>query len=105
MKIILANPRGFCAGVNMAIESLERALALFGSPIYVYHEIVHNRPIVERFRLRTVVPRQARGAAAVLTVSEHARDDLISSLDLDPARVFTVPNSIAPRPCRIPPAL
>ncbi len=55
MKIILANPRGFCAGVNMAIESLERALALFGSPIYVYHEIVHNRPIVERFRNRGVV--------------------------------------------------
>jgi 4-hydroxy-3-methylbut-2-en-1-yl diphosphate reductase len=55
MKIILANPRGFCAGVNMAIESLERALELFGSPIYVYHEIVHNRPIVERFRGRGVV--------------------------------------------------
>jgi 4-hydroxy-3-methylbut-2-enyl diphosphate reductase len=55
MKIILANPRGFCAGVNMAIESLERALALYGSPIYVYHEIVHNRPIVERFRTRGVV--------------------------------------------------
>jgi 4-hydroxy-3-methylbut-2-enyl diphosphate reductase len=55
MKIILANPRGFCAGVNMAIESLESALALFGSPIYVYHEIVHNRPIVERFRTRGVV--------------------------------------------------
>jgi 4-hydroxy-3-methylbut-2-en-1-yl diphosphate reductase len=55
MKIILANPRGFCAGVNMAIESLEHALDLFGSPIYVYHEIVHNRPIVERFRDRGVV--------------------------------------------------
>src|ERR1043165_7869437 len=55
MKIILANPRGFCAGVNMAIESLEQALGLFGSPICVYHEIVHNRPIVERFRARGVV--------------------------------------------------
>ena len=55
MKIILANPRGFCAGVNMAIESLEKALALFGSPLYVYHEIVHNRPIVERYRGRGVV--------------------------------------------------
>ena len=55
MKIILANPRGFCAGVNMAIESLERALELFGTPIYVYHEIVHNRPVVERFRKRGVV--------------------------------------------------
>jgi len=55
VKIILANPRGFCAGVNMAIESLERALELFGTPIYVYHEIVHNRPVVERFRKRGVV--------------------------------------------------
>jgi 4-hydroxy-3-methylbut-2-enyl diphosphate reductase len=55
MRIILANPRGFCAGVNMAIESLEKALELFGPPIHVYHEIVHNRPIVERFRDRGVV--------------------------------------------------
>jgi 4-hydroxy-3-methylbut-2-enyl diphosphate reductase len=55
VKIILANPRGFCAGVNMAIESLERALDLFGTPLYVYHEIVHNRPVVERFRNRGVV--------------------------------------------------
>src|SRR5215813_14581459 len=55
MKIILANPRGFCAGVNMAIESLERALELYGTPLYVYHEIVHNRPVVERFRQRGVI--------------------------------------------------
>jgi 4-hydroxy-3-methylbut-2-enyl diphosphate reductase len=55
MKIILANPRGFCAGVNMAIESLEKALALFGAPLYVYHEIVHNRPIVEKFTALGVV--------------------------------------------------
>jgi 4-hydroxy-3-methylbut-2-enyl diphosphate reductase len=55
VKIILANPRGFCAGVNMAIESLDRALQLFGTPLYVYHEIVHNRPVVERFRQRGVV--------------------------------------------------
>ena len=55
MKLILANPRGFCAGVNMAIESLETAIAHFGTPIYVFHEIVHNRPIVEKFRARGVV--------------------------------------------------
>jgi 4-hydroxy-3-methylbut-2-enyl diphosphate reductase len=55
MKIILANPRGFCAGVNMAIESLERALELFGTPLYVYHEIVHNWHVVQRFRSRGVV--------------------------------------------------
>ena len=55
MKIILANPRGFCAGVNMAIDSLERALQLFGTPLYVYHEIVHNLHVVERFKKRGVV--------------------------------------------------
>src|SRR6202171_3571242 len=51
----MANPRGFCAGVNMAIESLERALELFGTPLYVYHEIVHNRPVVDRFRKLGVI--------------------------------------------------
>jgi 4-hydroxy-3-methylbut-2-enyl diphosphate reductase len=55
VRIILANPRGFCAGVNMAIESLERALEMFGTPLYVYHEIVHNRSVVERFRKRGVI--------------------------------------------------
>jgi 4-hydroxy-3-methylbut-2-en-1-yl diphosphate reductase len=55
MKVILANPRGFCAGVNMAIEALETALDRFGAPIYVFHEIVHNRPIVEKFTRRGVV--------------------------------------------------
>jgi 4-hydroxy-3-methylbut-2-en-1-yl diphosphate reductase len=55
VHIILANPRGFCAGVNMAIESLEKALELFGTPLFVYHEIVHNRPVVELFRNRGVV--------------------------------------------------
>jgi 4-hydroxy-3-methylbut-2-enyl diphosphate reductase len=55
VRIILANPRGFCAGVNMAIESLERALELFGRPLYVYHEIVHNRPVVDRFHRRGVI--------------------------------------------------
>jgi 4-hydroxy-3-methylbut-2-enyl diphosphate reductase len=55
MKIILANPRGFCAGVNMAIDSLEQALGLFGAPLYVYHEIVHNKYVVERFKEQGVV--------------------------------------------------
>lgn len=55
MHVILANPRGFCAGVNMAIEALEKALEMFGTPLHVYHEIVHNRPIVERFQKRGVV--------------------------------------------------
>lgn len=49
MKLILAAPRGFCAGVNMAIDSLDLALKLYGTPMYVYHEIVHNRYVVNRF--------------------------------------------------------
>ncbi|MGL6096584.1 MAG: 4-hydroxy-3-methylbut-2-enyl diphosphate reductase [Fimbriiglobus sp.] len=55
MKILLANPRGFCAGVNMAVDALETAIAHFGTPMYVYHEIVHNRPLVDRFRHKGVV--------------------------------------------------
>ena len=49
MKILLASPRGFCAGVNMAIESLDLTLREFGAPVYVYHEIVHNKYVVESF--------------------------------------------------------
>ena len=48
MDIVLANPRGFCAGVDRAIEIVERALDLFGAPIYVRHEVVHNRFVVDR---------------------------------------------------------
>jgi 4-hydroxy-3-methylbut-2-enyl diphosphate reductase len=55
MKVILASPRGFCAGVNMAIESLDLAIQAFGTPIYVYHEIVHNKYVVESFREKGAV--------------------------------------------------
>ena len=55
MKILLASPRGFCAGVNMAIETLETAIRLHGTPIYVFHEIVHNRHVVDRFVREGVV--------------------------------------------------
>lgn len=50
MQILLANPRGFCAGVDRAIEIVERAIELFGAPIYVRHEVVHNRYVVEKLR-------------------------------------------------------
>lgn len=55
MKVYLASPRGFCAGVNMAIESLDLTLKKFGPPIYVYHEIVHNKYVVEQFREKGAV--------------------------------------------------
>ncbi len=55
MQLKLANPRGFCAGVDRAIEIVERALTLFGSPIYVRHEVVHNRAVVESLKSRGAV--------------------------------------------------
>lgn len=55
MDIYLANPRGFCAGVHRAIEIVERVLEIFGAPIYVRHEVVHNRFVVEGLRARGAV--------------------------------------------------
>ena len=55
MNILLANPRGFCAGVNMAIDVVDQVLKMRGAPVYVYHEIVHNRHVVDDFRARGVV--------------------------------------------------
>jgi 4-hydroxy-3-methylbut-2-enyl diphosphate reductase len=55
MQVLLANPRGFCAGVDRAIEIVERALELFGAPIYVRHEVVHNRFVVDYLRAKGAV--------------------------------------------------
>ena len=55
MKVYLANPRGFCAGVDRAIEIVERALELYGDPVYVRHEVVHNRFVVEGLRAKGAV--------------------------------------------------
>ena len=55
MQVYLANPRGFCAGVDRAIEIVERALELFGAPIYVRHEVVHNRFVVDDLRNKGAV--------------------------------------------------
>ena len=55
MQVYLANPRGFCAGVDRAIEIVERALEMFGAPIYVRHEVVHNRFVVEDLRAKGAI--------------------------------------------------
>ena len=55
MQIILANPRGFCAGVDRAIHIVERALELYGAPVYVRHEVVHNKYVVDGLRAKGVV--------------------------------------------------
>ena len=65
MDVLLANPRGFCAGVDRAIDIVERALDLFGAPIHVRHEVVHNRFVVETLR--------ARGAVFIEELSEVPR--------------------------------
>ncbi|MBB1313953.1 MULTISPECIES: 4-hydroxy-3-methylbut-2-enyl diphosphate reductase [Aliivibrio] len=69
MKIVLANPRGFCAGVDRAISIVERALELYKAPIYVRHEVVHNRFVVEGLK--------QRGAIFVEELSEVPDDNIV----------------------------
>ena len=54
-KILLANPRGFCAGVDRAIDIVNQALKKFGPPIYVRHEVVHNKTVVEELQSKGVI--------------------------------------------------
>ncbi len=83
MQILLANPRGFCAGVNRAIDIVERALVLYGSPIYVRHEVVHNRYVVSELRDKGAVfvdelDQVPNGATVVFSahgVSRAVRDE------------------------------
>ena len=69
MDIVLANPRGFCAGVDRAIDIVNRALEVFGGPVYVRHEVVHNRHVVDDLR--------ARGAVFVDELSEVPDDAIV----------------------------
>ena len=83
MKVILANPRGFCAGVEMAIQTVEQAVKIVGTPLYVYHEIVHNRHVVEHFVEQGVifidsiadVPENATVVFSAHGVSPQIRND------------------------------
>ncbi|RRZ88173.1 4-hydroxy-3-methylbut-2-enyl diphosphate reductase [Erwinia sp. 198] len=69
MQILLANPRGFCAGVDRAISIVERALEMYGAPIYVRHEVVHNRYVVNSLR--------ERGAIFIEEISEVPDDSIL----------------------------
>ncbi len=69
MRVLLAQPRGFCAGVDRAIEIVERALAMFGAPVYVRHEIVHNRHVVHALR--------EKGAVFIDEVDDAPDDSLL----------------------------
>ena len=85
MEILLANPRGFCAGVDRAIEIVERALEQLGAPIYVRHEVVHNRFVVERLRNMGAVfveevDQIPEGATCIFSahgVSQQVREDAL----------------------------
>ena len=66
LRILLASPRGFCAGVDRAIQIVERTIEKFGAPVYVRHEIVHNRHVVDRLR--------AMGAVFVEELNECPQD-------------------------------
>jgi 4-hydroxy-3-methylbut-2-en-1-yl diphosphate reductase len=74
MQIMLASPRGFCAGVDRAIDIVERAIELFGAPVYVRHEVVHNRHVVDRLRAlgaRFIEELDEVPAEATLIFSAH----------------------------------
>ena len=79
MEILLAKPRGFCAGVERAIEIVERALAQFGAPIYVRHEIVHNKSVVDSLRAKGAVfveelDEVPRGATVIFSAHGVAKE-------------------------------
>ncbi len=63
MEVLLANPRGFCAGVERAIGIVERALDIHGAPIYVRHEVVHNKYVVENLKSKGAVTWKSRRCA------------------------------------------
>jgi len=97
MRVLLANPRGFCAGVDRAIEIVELALERYGPPIYVRHEIVHNRHVVDGLRAKGAVfiddPSEAP-AGALLIFSAHGVSPAVR--DLARARGLRVIDATCP---------
>jgi 4-hydroxy-3-methylbut-2-en-1-yl diphosphate reductase len=97
MQVLLANPRGFCAGVDRAIDIVERAVELFGPPIYVRHEVVHNRHVVERLRgLGAVFVDELADVPAGGTVIFSAHGVSSAVEDEARSRALTVFNATCP---------
>jgi 4-hydroxy-3-methylbut-2-enyl diphosphate reductase len=106
VKVLLASPRGFCAGVDRAIEIVERALAGFGGPVYVRHEIVHNQHVVQALREKNAVfvddPAEApRGARLIYSahgvspaVRAAAAENDLSTIDATCPLVTKVHNEV-----------
>ncbi|MBP9217614.1 MAG: 4-hydroxy-3-methylbut-2-enyl diphosphate reductase [Sterolibacterium sp.] len=96
-QVLLANPRGFCAGVERAITIVERALNQFGAPIYVHHEVVHNRHVVEDLRTKGAIFVDALDevpAGATLVFSAHGVSKAIS--ETAAARGFRIFDATCP---------
>ncbi|TDJ63728.1 MAG: 4-hydroxy-3-methylbut-2-enyl diphosphate reductase, partial [Proteobacteria bacterium] len=80
MEAILANPRGFCAGVVRAVEIVEHALALYGAPIYVLHQIVHNQQVIHDLETRGVIfteDMKSIPPGTVTVLSAHGVSDAV----------------------------
>jgi 4-hydroxy-3-methylbut-2-enyl diphosphate reductase len=97
MKVILAQPRGFCAGVVRAIEIVERALVRYGAPVYVRHEIVHNRHVVESLKAKGALFVEDLSEVPTGAVTIFSAHGVSSAVEMDAeARSLSVLDAVCP---------